>query len=463
MEIEFHGADRNVTGSCHLVKCAGKRILIDCGMYQGGREMDEENRNDFGFDPAAIDFLIFTHAHLDHCGRIPLLAKRGFSGKIVSTPATRELARLVMLDSAKIQEEEAAYKRKKARRHGNRAAEIEPLYTTLDALNCLDYFTDITGFESCYDLGEGICITFHDAGHILGSASVSIELEEDGRKKRVLFSGDLGYSGRVILRDPAPPGKADIVVMETTYGNRLHKELEPSIDELYEAIVKTLNRGGNVLIPSFALERSQEILYYLREGVEAGIFPESMQVFLDSPMAISATEIFRRHPECYDEEALDIFKSGTDPFDLPGLHFTRESAESMAINRIDGGAVIIAGSGMCTGGRIRHHLKHNLWKREACVVFVGYAAHGTLARRIIEGEQSVRIFGDEIRVKAEIHTIGGFSAHADQKELLSWYRQTGSPERTFLVHGEEESMDVFGELLQDTEVTKPALHESFNL
>lgn len=463
MEIEFHGANRNVTGSCHLIQCNGKKILVDCGMFQGGRDMDEENRNDFGFEPAGIDFLILTHAHLDHCGRIPLLVKRGFRGKIVCTPATRELAKLVMLDSARIQEEDAAYRAKKERRKGKKTVDAEPLYNTLDALNSLDYFTDITGFETCHDLADGVCITFHDAGHILGSAAVSMDLEENGYRRKVLFSGDLGYSGRVILRDPARPPESDIVVMETTYGDRLHKQLAPSIEELYSVVNKTLARGGNILIPSFALERAQELLYHLREGVEDGMLPENMQVFLDSPMAISATEIFRRHPECYDREAMEIFRSGKDPFSLPGLHFTRETAESMAINNISGGAVIIAGSGMCTGGRIRHHLKHNLWRDDASVVFVGYAAHGTLGRRIIDGEETVRIFGNEIKVRADIHTIGGFSAHADQKELFDWHSKTGKPATTFLVHGEEETMQVFAGLLEGTEVIMPEAHQSFQL
>ena len=463
MQIEFHGANKNVTGSCHLVRCNGKQLLIDCGMFQGGRNMDEENRNDFGFDPAMIDFLVLTHAHLDHCGRIPLLVQKGFTGKIVCTPATRELAKLVMLDSARIQEEEAKYRARKARRKNKKGINIEPLYTTLDALNSLDYFTDIAGFETSYNLADGISITFFDAGHILGSASVAMDLEENGISKRVLFSGDLGYSGRVILRDPKLPSDSDVVVMETTYGNRLHKQLEPSIEELYEAINKTLSRGGNVLIPSFALERAQEILYYLREGVEDGTLPGTMQIFLDSPMAISATEIFRRHPECYDEEAHTIFRSGQDPFSLPGLHFTREAAESMAINKVTGGAVIIAGSGMCTGGRIRHHLKHNLWRKETSVVFVGYAAMGTPARRIIDGEETLRIFGEEVTVRADIYTIGGFSAHADQAELKAWHSKSGTPGKTFLVHGEEDSMNTFAGLLNETKVIIPDPHQSFDL
>ncbi|MFZ5798513.1 MAG: MBL fold metallo-hydrolase RNA specificity domain-containing protein, partial [Thermodesulfobacteriota bacterium] len=373
------------------------------------------------------------------------------------------LARLVMLDAARIQEYDAEYRMKKAGRRGVRGEEVDPLFNTLDALNSLDYFTNIAGFGKPIELAAGIGVTFYDAGHILGSAAVALDLKENGHHRRVLFSGDIGYSNRPIVRDPTPPPEADVVVMETTYGDRRHKELAPSVAELYGAIQATLNRGGNILIPSFALERAQEILYHLREGVEQGELPANMRVFLDSPMAISATQIFRRHPECFDEEAFQIFRSGQDPFALPGLHFTRETAESMAINSFRGGAVIIAGSGMCTGGRIRHHLKHNLWREEASVVFVGYAAKGTPARRIIDGEESVRIFGDEISVRARIHTIGGFSAHADQQELLAWHRHTGRPATTFLVHGEDKSMDVFAGLLTETKVVKPDLHQVYDI
>ena len=464
MKLSFHGADRGVTGSCHLLECAGKKILIDCGLYQGGREIVEENAAPFGFDPADIDYLLLTHAHLDHCGRIPLLVKRGFTGEIIATAATVELARLVMLDSAGLQEEEARYQLRRARRRGGRRGRrTEPLYTTLDALNCLEYVGRQAGFGQAITLAPGIRATFLIAGHILGSASILLELEEKGRRHRLLFSGDLGYSGRVILRDPAPPPRADTVVMETTYGDRLHKQLQPSIDELYGVINETIGRGGNVIIPTFALERAQEILYYLREGVESKRLRHFSNVFLDSPMAISATRIFERHPECYDAEALQVSHDGGDPFDLPGLHFTRETAESMAINQIDGGAVIMAGSGMCTGGRVRHHLKHNLWHRKNSVIFVGYAARGTLARRIIDGAETVRIFGEEIPVRAGIHTIGGFSAHADQAELLAWHRQTGRPETTFLVHGEEESMRSFAKRLTDTRVEMPSLHQVYPL
>ena len=464
MKISFHGADRSVTGSCHLVECAGKRILVDCGMYQGGRELAEENAEDFGFDPASIDYLLLTHAHLDHCGRIPLLAKRGFKGEVITTAASVELARLVMLDSAGLQEEEARYQLHKAKRRGKKhIKEIEPLYTTLDALNSLEFFGRRAQYGRALPIAPGITATFIDAGHILGSASIFLELEEDEKHHRLLFSGDLGYNGRAILRDPTTPPKVDTVVMETTYGNRLHKQLQPSIDELYDVVNTTVARGGNIIIPTFALERAQEILYYLREGVKNKRLEHYTTVFLDSPMAISATEIFRRHPECFDAETLEVSHDGKDPFALPGLHFTRETAESMAINQIDGGAVIMAGSGMCTGGRVRHHLKHNIWNKRNSIVFVGFAAHGTLARRIIDGVKKVSIYGEEIPVRADIHTIGGFSAHADQAELLAWHQQTSSPQKTFLVHGEEESMQIFAKKLHDTKVIMPRLQESYTL
>ena len=455
MELSFHGADREVTGSCHLLECNGTRVLIDCGMFQGGHELDEENRRPFGFDPATIDLLLLTHAHLDHCGRIPLLVKQGFRGRIVTTAATRDLAKLVLLDAAGLQEREAEWRARKLRRRG--AGAPQPLYTTMDVLDAMDLFDGVARYRKPMEVAPGIRATFFDAGHILGSASILLELEEAGRRHRLLMSGDLGYNHRVILRNPDRPPHADTVVIETTYGNRRHKALQPSVEELYQAIETTFRRGGNVIIPTFALERAQEILYFLREGVEQGRLPGSMQVFLDSPMAISATEIFRRHPECFDRETYALFENGRDPFDLPGLHFTRDTADSMALNQIQGGAVIMAGSGMCTGGRVRHHLKHNLWRPESSVVFVGYAARGTLARRIIDGAARVRIFGEEIPVAARIHTIGGFSAHADTDELYDWYRHTGRPATTVLVHGEEEAMTAFARRLGKNRVLMPQM------
>jgi metallo-beta-lactamase family protein len=461
MRISFHGADRGVTGSCHLIECAGKRVLIDCGLYQGGREIDEENAEPFGFDPRGIDFLLLTHAHLDHCGRIPLLVKRGFRGEIVTTTASRELARLVLLDSARLNEEEV---RRRARHESAREyrSANAPLYSVVDTMRSFDYFGRTVAYDRPLGLAPGLRATFIDAGHILGSASVLLDLNERGHKRRVLFSGDLGNSGRPLLRDPTPPPKSDLVVIETTYGDRLHKPLSPSVEELYDAIRQTFARGGNVVIPTFALERAQELLFHLREGRESGRLPRRMEVFLDSPMAISATEIFGAHPECYDQQTAELFREGHDPLDFPGLHLTRDTAESIALNRITSGAVIMAGSGMCTGGRVRHHLEHNIERPESSIVFVGFAAHGTLARRIIDGASEVSIFGRPLQVRSHLHTINGFSAHADRDELLAWHA-SAAPQRTFLVHGEEETMQRFAESLGGGDVERPTLHQSFAL
>jgi metallo-beta-lactamase family protein len=461
MKISFHGADRGVTGSCHLVECAGTRLLVDCGLYQGGHEIEEDNAEPFGFDPKDIDVLLLTHGHLDHCGRIPLLVKRGFDGDVITTAASRELARLVLLDSAHIQEEEAARRARRAERK-HRKEDVAPLYTTLEALDSCDRFTRLASYDSPIELAKGVRVTFLDAGHILGSASLLLELEEGNQRRRVLFSGDLGSPDRPILRDPTPARPADVVVMETTYGDRLHRPLEPSVEELYEAITDTFRRGGNVIIPTFALERAQELLFYLREGVEGGRIPPETPVFLDSPMAISATQIFERHPECYDEETHELFRNGRDPFHLPGLRFTRQATDSMAINRVTSGAIIMAGSGMCTGGRVRHHLRHHLGRSHSSVVFVGFAAEGTLARIIIDGARNIRIFGEEIPVRARIHTINGFSAHADQAGLLAWH-QSASAANTFLVHGDLDAMKHFGGLLKDTHVEMPELNQEFEL
>jgi metallo-beta-lactamase family protein len=423
--------------------------------------LEEENAEPFRFDPAAVDVLLLTHAHLDHCGRIPLLARRGFKGEIVTTAASRELARLVMLDSAHLMEQEAERDARHASRRGNHATE-GPLYTVVDALDAIERFGRVAAYGQPLELAPGLRATFLDAGHILGSASVLLELDEGGRHRRLLFSGDLGSSGRPVLRDPTEPPAVDAVVLEATYGDRRHKALGPSIEELYDAIGETVHRGGNVVIPTFALERAQEILYYLREGIGQGRLAPGLQVFLDSPMAISATEIFRRHPECYDAKAAALFESGRDPFQLPGLHLTRETADSKALNEVKHGAVIMAGSGMCTGGRVRHHLRHNLWREASSVVFVGYAAAGTLARLIIDGAKQVKLFGEEIAVRARIHTIGGFSAHADQAGLLAWQRHTHAA-RTFLVHGEEDAMRALGAKLADTTVELPVVGQDVEI
>lgn len=433
MILSFHGAAGGVTGSCFMLAAAGRRVLVDCGLYQGSREIADENREPFGFDPGSIDWLLLTHAHLDHCGRIPLLVREGFRGEIIATAATRELARLVLVDAARLQEEDARAAEKRVRRPGQRSP--GPLYTVADALWSFDRFGRIATYGERLELADGLAATFADAGHILGSAALTVDVHEGTRACRIVFSGDLGGVGHPIVRDPAPPPRADFVVMESTYGDRAHRSLDDSVDELWSAVAATLKAGGCSIIPTFALERTQEILYFLREGIERGRLPRTLPVFLDSPMAISATEIMRRHPECYDEDTRRALTKG-DPFELPGLRYTRETADSKALDRITGGAVIIAGSGMCTGGRVRYHLRNHLWREASSVIFVGFAADGTPARRIIDGAKEIRIVGDTVRVRARIHTINGFSAHADQHELIAWHEASGTPSTTFLVHGE---------------------------
>jgi metallo-beta-lactamase family protein len=462
MKLSFHGADREVTGSCHLIECLGRRILIDCGMRQGSRELVQENAEPFGFDPAAIDVVLLTHAHLDHCGRLPLLAKRGFRGEIVATAATRELASLVIADAAHLQEEEARRESRHQRRRGNDSA-LEPLYSLVDGFAALGQFGRAATYGAPIALAPGIRATFFDAGHILGSASILVEITEEGRTRSVFFSGDIGNAGRPLLRPPTTAARADFIVMESTYGDRAHRPMAASVDELYTAITETFARGGNVIIPTFALERAQEILYVLHKGIETSKVPASAQVFLDSPMAISATEVFKHHPDCLEPIVASMFQKGLDPFRLPNLRLTRETADSVAINRITDGAIIMAGAGMCTGGRIRHHLRHNLWRHECSVVFVGFAAVGTPARRIIDGTPSVTLLGEDIPVKAVIHTINGFSAHADQQELVTWHRRISGNEVTFIVHGEMAAMTNLAAKLAAPRVAMPGPNQLYNL
>ena len=462
MKLSFHGAARTVTGSCHLLEAAGRRILIDCGMFQGSRELEEDNQAPFGFEPASIDLVLLTHAHLDHCGRLPLLLKRGFAGRIIATAATRDLARLVLLDSARLHEEAA---RRWARHHhrGGHELEVEPLYTEVDALDTMDRFDRGIAYGVPVVLGEGLQATFFDAGHILGSASILVQAVEGGRARTILFSGDIGGSGRPLLGTPKPPPAADFLVMETTYGDRQHRSYAASVAEFHAAIRDTVDHGGNVVVPTFALERAQELLYALHRGIEDGQLRRGLQVFLDSPMAIAATGIFERYPKLYGPAVAAEFERGGRPFRVPGLHFTQDASDSMTINKLVGGAVIMAGSGMCTGGRVRHHLRHNLWREKAGVVFVGFAAEGTLARRIIDGAREVRIFGENVAVRAHIHTINGFSGHADQAELLRWRGQIGGVGTVFLVHGEPGAMDGFAGLLPPGRLEMPTMHQSFEL
>lgn len=448
IRFSSHGAAKQVTGSCHLIETDRARVLVDCGLFQGGREIAEENAEDFGFDPRHIDVLLLTHAHLDHCGRIPLLVKRGFRGRIICTAPTRELARLVLADSAGLQEEEARRAARHARRHDD-DPEPQPLYTLADAFHAMDYFDGAAAYGQRMPVADGVQATFVNAGHILGSASVFLELEDGGERRTIFFSGDLGGGGRPLLDDPqAPPSPPDYVVMETTYGDRDHRAWGESIDELIAAVAATHARGGNVIIPTFALERAQDVLYGLSEGIGRGDLPKHTVIFLDSPMAISATEIFERYPEAMRHDLADRLRS-LNPFDLPGLRMTRDTADSMAINNVRGGAVIMAGSGMATGGRVRHHLLHNLGHADNAVIFVGYAAHGTLARLIIDGARTVRLFDDVVPVRASIHTINGFSAHAGHKELLQWLGKCGKPRQVLLVHGDfDGGMQAFADTLE---------------
>jgi metallo-beta-lactamase family protein len=368
-----------------------------------------------------------------------------------------------MLDSAHLQEEDSQRRKTKQGRRGDSGQAAAPVYTTLDTMESLSLFGRAAIYNQPLDICAGVRATWLDAGHILGSASILLEVQESGAVKRIVFSGDLGHAGGPLLRPPSPPASADLVVMETTYGDRLHEARDASVETLYSAILQTFTRGGNVVIPTFALERAQELLYYINRGVAANRLPPSIQVYLDSPMAISATSIFAQHPECLKPEATALFHDGQDPFQVPGLHFTRETADSLAINRIRSGAVIMAGAGMGTGGRVQHHFKHNLWRPECSIVFVGYAAQGTPARAIIDGAKSIRLFGEDIAVRAHIQSIAGFSAHADQQGLLGWRNAIAGVQRTFLVHGEQAVMQTFAKLLPAGHVEMPAPHAEYQL
>lgn len=448
IDLSFHGGVDTVTGSCHLLRADGLHILVDCGMFQGGPETEEKNYGDFGFEPSEIDYLLLTHGHLDHCGRIPLLVKKGFKGKIICTSATFDIVKVVLMDSARIQEEDYEHWKRIQSRKGLK--QREPLYTTLDALDALRYFTVFAEYGRPVTLKGKTRVTFRDSGHILGAAFLEIEVKGTGK---IVFSGDLGNRQKPIIRDPSAPSEADVFVLEGTYADRNHKDIDRSVLELREVVHETFRRGGNVLIPSFAIERAQDILFFLGEFHRKGELPPC-KVFLDSPMAISITEIMRRHPECYDEETYRIFQKRRDPFAFPGLAFTRSREESQKINFLKSHAIIIAGSGMCTAGRIKHHLKQNIWRKESSIVFVGYQARGTLGRRIVDREKRVKIYGESYRVRATAYTIGGFSAHADRDILLDWIKNSRKTEHIFLVHGEKEVLSSFRKDLQRMNIAR---------
>jgi metallo-beta-lactamase family protein len=433
MQLEFFGAAGEVTGSCHILTVGGRRLLLDCGMIQGGAAPDERNRAAFPFDAGEVDAVILSHAHIDHSGRLPLLRKRGFRGPIYTNPACRDLVRILLADSATMQERDAERENRKGRKPGGKRV-AEPLYTLEDALDVLQQVRTVR-YGDPVEVLPGVEVTFRDAGHILGSASVWLTLREGALQRRVTFSGDLGQYDSPILCDPEPGPAADLVLMESTYGARLHRDRSATLDEFGRILRDAKRDGGNVLIPAFAVGRSQEILYELATHFDAWQLGD-WQVFLDSPMAIEATAVYWKHAELFDAEAREWHARERALPALPNLSLCRTADESMAINRMTHGAIVIAGSGMCTGGRIVHHLKHNLARPECDVVFSGFQAQGTLGRAIVDGWDKVRIHGAPVKVAARVHTLGGFSAHGDQHDLLRWYGAIPGQPPAWLVHGE---------------------------
>lgn len=444
MKIRFLGATRSVTGSCYLLEINKNKILIDCGMFQG-KDGEEKNRAPFLFKPQDINSLILTHAHIDHIGLVPRLVKEGFKGKIITTHATRDLAEIMLYDSASLQEKDAEWLTKKHPRLEREP--ILPLYTNEDVRKCMPLFEG-KPYNKVAHLGKGLKYRLRDGGHILGSSIVELWYKDSRSEKKIVFSGDIGRKGNPIVRDPEIIEEADIVVVESTYGNRLHKGLKATIDELIDAIKVTFKKGGNVLIPAFALGRSQDILYILNNLVrEDRLY--NIHIYLDSPLAEEATKVYIAHPECFDEEAYNLFMKGHDFKNTLKIHFTPTTEESMEINKIRSGAIIIAGSGMCDGGRIRHHFRYNLWRDECSILFVSFQAAGTLGRRIVDGAKKVHLFGEEIGVQAKIYTLGGFSAHGDKKELLTWLEGFKTNPKVFVVHGEESTSLEFSWLIKD--------------
>ena len=434
MEIQFCGAAREVTGSCFLMEVGTTRFLVDCGLHQGGAEESADNYDAFAFDPAEIDFLILTHAHIDHSGLIPKLVKEGFNGEIFATPATADLARIMLLDSAHIQESESEWRTRKARRAGRRAR--DPLYTRLDAEEAIRLFHGVPYGEEFRPI-PGVKGRFSDAGHILGSAFTELWLSEVGGEVKVVFSGDVGQPGQPIIRDPEPITEADYLVMESTYGDRRHDEEGDPVEQLAAVLEEAQRTGGNVIIPSFAVGRTQEVVYFLRDLYESRNL--SMPVYVDSPLAHEATKVYRRHRDAFDDEALEILEDNGSIFNFPYLHYTQSVEESRELNGQEG-IVIISASGMAEAGRVRHHLKHNLWRPQNHVVLVGFQACGTMGRRLQDGVEQVRILGEDIVVKAKVHFVPGLSAHADREQLLDWASHFRPPKATFLVHGEPQAI-----------------------
>jgi metallo-beta-lactamase family protein len=437
MKLQFLGATRQVTGSQYYVEAEGARVLVDCGMFQE-RDFLGRNWEPSPLKPGKIDALLLTHAHVDHCGLAPKLVREGFHGPIMATEASADLAELVLRDAAQIQAEDAAYKQKRHRREGRKGKyPVRPLYTTEDVERTLPLLKPVA-YEKVVHLGEHVSAVFHDAGHILGSAMVELRVHQDGRPQRLVFSGDIGQRGKPLVRDPATLAEADLIVMESTYGNRDHEDHGDVESQLADVIHRTVDGGGNLVIPIFAIERSQELIYHLSRLRHARRIPP-VPVFLDSPMAADVTDVFRRHPECFDLETWQLITSGDSPLSFPGLTMTRTVDQSKAINDHRGPAIIMATSGMCTAGRIKFHLCRNINRPESTILFVGYQAQGTLGRQILSGNPEVRIHGRQYRVEARVEQIEGFSGHADQPALMRWLGCfQDPPQRLFLTHGEED-------------------------
>ena len=473
MKITFLGATEGVTGSNFLVEGAGKRFLVDCGMYQGQAKEEERNYDRFAYNAEDIDFMLLTHAHIDHSGRIPKLYNEGFRNPIYATKATCDLCRIMLPDSGHIQEMEVEWKNRKRIREGKET--LNPLYTAEDAIKCLEIFKPVK-YNEIVDVDENITVRFNDAGHMLGSSIIEVWVTEDGKTEKAVFSGDIGNNDIPLLASPTMIESADYLVMESTYGDRLHMRNDSKAELFLNIVSSTLLQGGNVIIPSFAVGRTQEILYELNKIKDGTDDPEFINkynvlmntpVYVDSPLAISATQVFRQNEDLFDDDVKEAIESGDNPLEFDGLKFTQTAEESKALNENTEPCIIISASGMCDVGRIKHHLKHNLWNPKSTILFVGYQAPGTLGRAIVNGAKKVKIFGEEIAVNARIEYIEGYSGHADQEWLLNFvYSFFTKPKQIILVHGEEESKNVLKEKLEETTdipVTIPKIGEKYEL
>ena len=446
MKIRFMGAARTVTGSCYIMETGNHRFAIDCGLHQGNAEIEKRNWDIEIYDPAGIEFLLMTHAHMDHSGLLPRLVQKGFHGKVYMTPPTEDLLRIMLLDSAHIQEMEVQWKSRKRLRYGDK--DLIPLYTQKDVQATFPLFSAVK-YETPFSPFPALTVTFKDAGHILGAAMMELAVTENGKTSRIVFSGDIGRPAQLLIQDPTVIAEADFLFMESTYGNRNHKDEKESLNELAEAIAYSHSRGEKVIIPAFAIERTQEMIYSLYLLSKDGRLPADMPIFIDSPLAIQATEIFKKRREYFDIDAKNFLANGEDPLSFSQIHYTLSTQESMEINSTKGPAVVISASGMADAGRIKHHLRHNLWREGASIVFVGFQAQGTTGRKIVDGASKVRIFNEEIAVKARIFTINGFSAHAGQSQLLDWvghFKTQGL--QIFLIHGEYGAQKALASLIK---------------